>query len=190
MIRGLVPLISYIGKYGMTSNWTLPTSITQYAESGAENAHVSWLEVDGFSGLKTVDGRSIKTSRDLLHIAKDPRHDLVEKTYFLKLVGFNFTNLPEVLSGVEMRLTMNRYGRIADDTIQLCLQDNLIGDNQTNFSLDPIKIYGSDTDKWHSQITIADIQSPSFGVILRFRSHPNWPHKNSAMIDAVELRVH
>jgi hypothetical protein len=174
----------------MTSNWALPTLITQYAEPAAETHHVSWLEVDGFSGIKTADGRSIKTSRDLLHIAKDPRHDLVEKTYFLKLVSFNFINLPETLSGIEMRLTMNRSGRISDETVQLCLQDNLIGDNQTNFGLNPIKVYGSDISNWNANLTIADIQSPSFGVILRFRSHPNWPHKNSALIDAVELRVH
>lgn len=173
----------------MNSNWALPTSVTQYTEPGADN-HVSWVDTNEFYSLKNNDGRSIKTSRDLLHIAVQPRHDLVEKTYFLKIVGFNFKNLPDTLSGIEMRLTMNRYGRIADDTIQLCLRDNLIGDNQTNFGLDPIKIYGSDTDKWNAQITITDVQSSQFGVILRFRSHPYWPHKNSALIDAVELRVH
>jgi hypothetical protein len=190
MIRGLVPLISYIGKYGMTSNWALPTLITQYAEPSAENHHVSWLEVDGFSGLKNKDGRSIKTSRDLVHIAKEPRHDLTEKTYFLKITGFTFTSLPETLLGIEVRLTMQRYGRISDETIQLCLNDTLVGDNQTTFNLDPIKLYGNETSIWNTQLTIANIQDPSFGVILRFRSHPSWPHKNGALIDAVEIRVH
>ena len=173
----------------MTSNWALPTSVTQYAEPGAEN-HVSWVDTNNFYSLKHNDGRSIKTSRDLLHIAVQPRHDLVEKTYFLKIVGFNFINLPSTISGIEMRLTMNRYGRISDETIQLCLNDELIGDNQTNVGLDPIKIYGSDTNVWNARVTITDIQRPTFGVILRFRSHPNWPHKSSALIDAVELRVH
>ena len=173
----------------MNSNWALPTSVTQYAEPGADN-HVSWVDDNEFYSLKNLDGRSIKTSRDLLHIAVQPRHDLVEKTYFLKIVGFNFINLPTTLSGIEMKLTMNRYGRISDETIQLCLNNELIGDNKTDFDLAPIKIYGSDIDKWNANITIADIQRPSFGVILRFRSHPNWPHKSSALIDAVELRVH
>ena len=89
-----------------------------------------------------------------------------------------------------MRLTMNRYGRISDETIQLCLNDQLIGDNQTNVGLDPIKIYGNDTDKWNAMITLADVQHPSFGVILRFRSHPNWPHKSTPLVDSVELRIH
>lgn len=173
----------------MNSNWALPTSVTQYAEEGA-TTHVSWVDTNNFYSLKNNDGRSIKTSRDLLHIAVQPRHDLVEKTYFLKITGFNFINLPSTLSGIEMRLTMNRYGRISDETIQLCLNNNLIGDNQTDFSLDPIKTYGSDVDIWNAAITIADVQRPEFGVILRFRSHPNWPHKSSALIDAVELRVH
>ena len=173
----------------MNSNWALPASVTQYAEPGADN-HVSWIDTNNFYSLKNNDGRSIKTSRDLLHIAKEPRHDLVEKTYFLKIIGFNFTNLPAVLTGIELRLTMNRYGRISDETIQLCLDNEPIGENQTSSTLDPIKIYGSDTSIWATQLTIADIQNPSFGVILRFRSHPNWPHKNSALIDAVELRVH
>jgi hypothetical protein len=174
----------------MTSNWTLPTSVIQYAEPGAENYDVSWNDVNNFHSLKYRDGRYIKTSRDLLHIAIQPKHDFVEKTYFLKIIGFNFINLPNTLSGIEMRLTMNRYGRISDETIQLCLDDNLIGDNQTKLGLDPITIYGSNIDVWNSALTITDIKNPTFGVILRFRSHPNWPHKNSALIDAVELRVH
>lgn len=174
----------------MTSNWALPTLITQYAEPGAENHHVPWLEVDGFSGLKNVDGRSIQLSRDLLHIAKEPRHDLTEKTYFLKITGFRFTALPEIVSGIEARLTMQRHGRITDETVQLCLNDALVGDNQTTFNVNPIKIYGNETDIWNTQLTIADIQNPSFGVILRFRSHPQWPHKCSALIDAIEIRVH
>lgn len=173
----------------MNSNWALPTSVTQYAEPDSIN-HVSWVDTNDFYSLKNNDGRSIKTSRDLLHIAKDPRHDLVEKTYFLKIVGFNFVNLPSTLSGIEMKLTMNRYGRISDETIQLCLGDQLLGDNRTNINLDPIKIYGSDIDIWNANVTIADMQRPEFGVILRFRSHPSWPHKSSALIDAVELRVH
>ena len=74
----------------MTSNWALPTQIIQYAESGAEESHIPWTEVDNFYSLKNLDGKSIKTERDLLHIARDPKKDITEKTYFLKLTGFNF----------------------------------------------------------------------------------------------------
>ena len=174
----------------MTSNWALPRNVTQYTEPDADDHHVPWIDVDNFDAIKYTDARSIKTSRDLLHIAKQPRHDLVEKTYFLKITGFNFINLPDVLSGIELRLSMQRSGRISDETIQLCLDNDLLGDNQTNFSLNPIKIYGGETDIWNTKLTIANIQNPNFGVVLRFRSHPDWPHKSTACIECVELRVH
>jgi hypothetical protein len=162
----------------------------QYVESGAEDHHASWLEIDNFSALKSLDGRSIRTSRDLLHLAREPRHDILEKTYFLKATGFNFTNLPDVLSGIELKLTMNRFGRITDETVQLCIGNNLIGDNQANLDLSPIKLFGSDTNSWNTELTIADLQDSTFGIVLRFQSHPRWPHKCSAMIDTVEIRVH
>lgn len=174
----------------MTSNWTLPTSVIQYAETDAENYHVSWLDVNNFYSLKSRDGKFIKTSRDLLHIAKQPSHDFVEKTYYLKVTGFNFNTLPEIISGVEMKLSMNRYGRITDETIQLCLDAGILGDNQATLNLDLTKIYGSDTDTWGATLSRANIQNSTFGVIVRFQSHPNWPHKCSALVDAIELRVH
>ena len=174
----------------MNSNWTLPTSVTQYAEPDAENFHVSWLDVGDFYSLKSRDGRYVKTSRDLVHIAKQPQHDFVEKTYYLKATGFNFNTLPETISGIEMRLSMNRNGRISDDTIQLWLDADTIGDNQAKLTLNPVTIYGSEMDTWGANLSASTLQNPMFGVIVRFRSHPNWPHKSSALVDAIELRVH
>jgi hypothetical protein len=174
----------------MTSNWALPTNIIQYAEEGAEDAHISWTETDSFSGLKSADGRSIKTSGELVHIAREPRHNITQKTYFLKITGFNFINLPDTVSGIEMKLSMNRFGRITDDTVQLCVNDQLIGENQATLDLNPIKIYGDQTSMWDTNLSISDVQNPSFGVTLRFKSHPRWPHKSSAMIDVVQVRVY
>jgi len=174
----------------MNSNWALPTTVIQYAENGAEDHHVSWVDVDNFDGIKNRDSSFIKTSRDLLHIAKQPNHDLVEKTYFLKATGFNFVNLPETLSGIEVRLTMQRHGRISDETIQLCLDNDIIGDNLASMRLDPTTIYGNETNLWNTKLTMLDVQNSNFGIILRFRSHPSWPHKTSALINAVELRMH
>ena len=171
----------------MTTNWTLPNTVDQYAETGGETAHISWVN---FSGLASLDGRATKTSRDLIHIAVDERHDLTNKTYFLKLTNFSFIKLPEVLSGIEVRISMNRGGRITDETVQLCINNNLIGDNHASLEMSPNKIYGSDTSKWNTQLTMNDIQNPTFGVIIRFQSHPRWPHKSSPLIDAVELRIH
>ena len=75
----------------MTTEWTLPTTIIQYAEPGGEDAHVSWLDNNDFNSLKSLDGKSVRTSRDLFHTAREPRHDLTDKTYYLQLSSFNFT---------------------------------------------------------------------------------------------------
>lgn len=174
----------------MTSNWALPTTIEQYSESSAELVHVSWDSFDNFNNLKTNNGKSVKTSRDLLHIARDPRHDITEKTYFIKCVGFNFVNLPLVPSGIEVKLTSNRFGRITDETVSLTLNNELIGDNHASLDLSPIKTYGNNNDMWNTTLTQSDIQNSSFGVILRFQSHPNWPHKCSMLLDAIEIRIH
>lgn len=174
----------------MTSNWALPRDITQYAEEGGDDIHISWIDKDNFSALRDVNGRFIQTASDLLHISREPRHDITQKTYFLKLTNFNFTSLPEQISGIEARLTMKRFGRITDDTVQLCLNDQLIGTNLANLVLDPIKTYGGDTVLWETNLTVADVSQPSFGIVIRFQSHPHWPHKCSPFVDTVELRIH
>lgn len=174
----------------MASNWALPRTIIQYAETGAEDSHISWLELDNFSNLKFKDGKHTKTVRDLLHIARDPKTDIKEKTYYLKLTNFNFENLPDTLSGIELKITMNRFGRITDDTVQLVLNNNFIGDNAADLELNPIKIYGNSTTLWNTNITISDVLDNSFGVVLRFQSHPKWPHKSTPLIDSVEIRIH
>lgn len=172
------------------TNWALPTTVVQYAESGAEDIHVSWLDIDNFNNIKTLNGKYIKTSRDLVHIARDPKHDIVEKTYYLRLTGFSFESLPATISGIQFKINMNRFGRISDDTIQLCLNGNGIGDNLADTGLSPIKTYGDSSSLWNSNLTISDIQNPDFGILLRFKSHPNWPHKSSCLIDSAELRIY
>jgi hypothetical protein len=69
----------------MTSNWALPRTVSQYAEEGAESSHIAWEEIDSFSAIKTLNGRSIKTVSDLIHISRDPKRDITQKTYFLKV---------------------------------------------------------------------------------------------------------
>lgn len=172
----------------MTSNWALPQSIDQYAES--EEHDISWNFDDNFQSIKTKNNKFLKTSRDLLHIARDPKSNIKEKTYFLRCRNFNLINVPEQISGIELKLTSNRFGRITDDLIQLTLNDNFIGENLANLDLAPIKIYGSDTDIWSSNLTRDQILSNSFGVVMRFKSHPNWPHRSSMLIDSVEIRIY
>jgi hypothetical protein len=173
----------------MTTNWALPSNIEQYSESGAENIHISWLDLNNFENIKINNGKSIKLIDNLKHIARDPRHDITDKTYYLKCTNFNFTNVPSIINGIEVKLTMNRSGRVTDDTVQLCLNGNLIGDNQASLDLSPIKIYGGNNDLWNTTLSSTDIQNVTFGIILRFKSHPNWPHSSNALIDAIEIKV-
>ena len=173
----------------MTTAWTLPTIFSQYPEPGGETAHIEW---DGnFDRLKYKDGSSLQSLGALEHIARSPKHDLRNKTYFVRATGFNFRNLPETVSGIEVRLTARRYGRATDDTIELCLDEQTIGENQATADISPEKIYGSETHLWSTDnLSIANIQDETFGIVIRFQAHPHWPHKDPVLIDSVEMRIH
>jgi hypothetical protein len=177
----------------MSTNWALPSIITQYDEPGAEQglelSNILWDDSKEFSQLTGTDNGSLPTKGSLQHLARSPKVDIKTKTVYLKLCGFNFTNLPNVLSGIQLRLKMNRKGRVTDETVQLCLDDNLIGKNYGTFDLDPQKLYGGPADLWDTDLTISDVTNPSFGVILRFQAHPEYPHRDGAYIDRVELQI-
>ena len=176
----------------MTTEWTTPTIFSQYAESGAEQAHISWDDSKGWASLLNRDiNEKIRTAGTLEHIARSPKHDILTKTYYVKCQGFNFINLPESPSGIELKLTTQRRGRVTDETIQLCFDDTVIGDNQANLIVDPIKIYGNKTSLWSvKNLSMSTIQDSKFGVVIRLQSHPNYPHRDEAYINAVELRIH
>lgn len=173
----------------MTTKWTPPTICSQYAEEGAEDFHISW-DSSSFSSIRSNNSNSLGTMGTLEHSARSPKTDVTNKTYFLKITGFNFTQLPTTLSGIELRLTMNRGGRVTDETVSLCINDTLVGTNNADLDLNPLKVYGGEANLWDTNLTIVDVTDPSFGVILRFKSHPQWPHRTGAFIDAVELRIH
>jgi hypothetical protein len=175
----------------MTSNWTSPSTITQYSESEAENLHISWDNINSNPISISVDRLALITKGTLTHISRSPRTDLVNKTYYVRFSGFNFQNLPNSISGIEVRLTADRRGRITDETIQLSKNQLLIGENLANLDLSPIKTYGGDSIRWGlNDLTIADIIDPTFGITLRFQSHPLWPHNDGARIDSMEIRIH
>lgn len=174
----------------MTTPWTLPTQFTQYAEPGAESHDVEWNDARGFDTLRFLDGSLLVTRQPLRHIARSPKFDITQKTYFLRCTGYLFSNLPEVITGITARLTMNRRGRITDHTIQLCKGPILIGKNQASTTLEPVKTYGNDQDLWDiADITRSVLMDTDFGITLRFQSHPHWPHRDAAAIDAVELKI-
>ena len=177
----------------MTTYWTKPAEITQYAQHDAEEVHISW---------NIISNRNpITTTAPLLHIARQPRNDITMKTYFLSLTGYTFENLPETITGINCRVSMDRGGRIADETVQLTYKGKLIGSNQgkpafnpqNNAStLSPVTTYGGDISNWEVTGTVDTlmVQDPSFGVVLRFRSHPSWPHNTTPQINAVEIQIY
>jgi hypothetical protein len=112
------------------------------------------------------------------------------KTWYLQFTGFNFTNLPAHITGIETKIVAQRHGRITDETVQLCNKGVPIGINKGDFDLSPQKIYGGETELWGTGLTADSINDPTFGVLLRFQSHPHWPHKDTAFLYSVEVRIH
>jgi len=174
---------------GMPTAWTFPSNIIQYSESGAENIDIAWDDSKGFSELKNFDGRSLQSMGSLRHIARAPKPDIKNKTYFLRCTGFNFVNLPNTPTGIEVQVDARRYGRAQDETIQLCLNNNLIGENLSTPIINPQKIYGSSTSLWGSSIIQQNLLDPTFGFILRFQAHREWPHSDPVLIDAIQMRI-
>ena len=174
----------------MATEWTFPSIFLQYAETCAESVHTPWNEANNFDELKNNDGRQLQTDKVLYHIARSPKPDIKNKTYYLKLTGFNFQNLPNSLTGIELRIQGQRYGRVTDDTVHLIKDDEQIGDNKATLPIHITKIYGGNEDNWNTALTISDVMSSNFGVLLRFKAHPNWPHSSPMFLDSVEMRIH
>jgi hypothetical protein len=171
----------------MTTNWAFAGTIIQEAEIPQ---HARWRGEDtGFSGIKSDLYGAINTETDLYYIANPTVNNRRTKTYYLHLTNFALTNVPDVISGVEVIIAMNRRGRITDETIQLRFDNEFIGDNRADFKLDQTKIFGNETDTWNCDLTKEMVSDSSFGVGLRFQSHPSWPHKDSPLINYVKLRV-
>ena len=174
----------------MTTIWTSPTIINQYAESGAELVHIPW-DNNAFDAVVSPDNTSLSTQGVLTHISKSPRVDETNKTYFLSTKGYNFNDLPDTISGITLRLTTNRRGRVSDDTVQLIVNGEPAGENYASTSVDPIKIYGGVNDLWGiDNLLVSDLENSNFGVLIRFKSHPRYPHRDGANIYAIELQIH
>jgi hypothetical protein len=171
------------------TTWTSPTTITQYAESGAESVHIPWNS-DQLNALQSPGNEALQTAGTLVHTARSPKVDFTNKTYYIAATNFNFADLPDQISGVQLKLTTDRRGRITDETVHLLLNNQPVGDNRASLTVDPIKVYGSETDLWGlSSLSKNDITSSSFGVLIRFQSHPQWPHKDGATLYSAELLI-
>lgn len=171
----------------MTTIWTTPTRIEQYAE---DESHIKWSAVDNFAALKADINSGVVAVGPLFHIARSPKYDVKMKTWYLRCTGFDFVDLPDTVSGIALRLTMHRGGRVTDETVSLCYQSADLGTNKAQLTVDPAVIYGGHTDTWDAEnISIETVQDSSFGIVLRFQSHPHWPHKTTPIVNAVELQI-
>lgn len=170
----------------MPTNWTFPTSFNQFAE--ADN-HIAWDSVSNYVYLRTDDGRYIKTVKSLTHVSNSSTGPRTNKTTYLLLTNFPFINLPTSISGIEVEIKIQRGGRINDDTVQLRLNDEFIGENKANLNLELFSKYGSSTDTWATGLTRDNLLNPNFGIGIRFQSHLSYPHNDTPMLDYVKLRV-
>lgn len=175
----------------MITDWYNPQTISQYAEQGGENLHITWDDSTNFASLKVANGTSVGTTTDLVHISRSPKPDITNKTYYLKCTNFKFSNLSTTISGIECKITSRPSGRVTDDTVNLIYNDQLIGENQATLDINPIKLYGGPDSLWGlSSVESATIMDQSFGILLRYKSHPSWPHSDPMDLISVQLRIY
>jgi len=173
----------------MSTLWFFPNNVIQ---SGEIIQHVAWKgESEGFAAIKRAGSDFLVVEKDLLHISNPTTHDIKMKTYYLYLSDFRMTDLPGTIAGIEVAVNMKRGGRITDDTIQLRYNNDFIGLNKATASLENEKIYGGSLDLWDVEVPLTPemLSDISFGVGLRFQSHPMWPHRESPMINHVKIRI-
>lgn len=172
-----------------------PSQVIQFSE--AEDIEIPWTSTNvPADRLPPVDFK-IRTTKDLKHIANPATGDLRDGTWALKYTGFN---IPEgtVATGIELNIVAQRNGRIVDDVIQLIYQDSIIGENNFVYITDeeghlPIKnesTYGGPGNFWGAEVTSEMLSDPSFGVILKFQSHPYYPHSSGMTIESVVLTIY
>jgi hypothetical protein len=171
----------------MFTSWKSPNSVRQFAEH--EN-HVAWDNTDGMSAIKSQDARSLKTVDDLIFIANPTVNNIRNKTWYIVLTDFRFSENINEITGLQLRFNCQRHGRVTDDTIQLYWQENAIGENIANMDLDLIKTYGISAYDWGLEnFEKEQVLSSEFGVLLRFQSHPFWPHRSAMFINSVDIRL-
>jgi len=173
-----------------------PTLISQYADN--TDIQISWRSED-LNLLLYPDQTGVSTVKPLVHIARSPKLDTSDQTWFIQATGFKFNNLPNRISEVIAVVKMNRGGRISDDTIQLCYQGQLIGHNQAQMAYDTnlnqnyltnTTRYGGPTDTWGvKNLTTSMVQDDSFGITLKYKSHPQWPHSTAPILYSVDIQI-
>ena len=171
----------------MPTPWFFPQTISQYYEIPQ---HIAWDTSGlGFYNCQYPDGFYMSTVLPLVHLSNTWVNDVKMKTYYLSLTNYNISGIT-IVNGIEALLIMDRGGRITDETIQLQYQSNGIGINQATADLSIEKSYGGEGNFWGlNTITTSTVMDSSFGITLRFQSHPSWPHRVAPRINSVGIRI-
>lgn len=138
------------------------------------------------------------TVKPLVHISNPACGDIGSQTVSLVCTNLNATELPDVITGISLRVSGQRNGRVVDKQIQLTYQGNTIGENKVDYETDSEghiflsndTTYGGETDLWGVELTKEMIQDPSFGVILKFQNHPFYPHSCGMLLETVSITVY
>lgn len=174
----------------MPTLWTYPTTVTQFTDSPSP-LRILWNS-KYFYSARFDDGSRISTVAPLQHIPNSFSGDRTMKTWYLQLSGYNL-NVLKPLAGLQLKLHSERSGRIIEETVQFMYQNKFVGDNKANRDISQIKYFGG-KDTWgflpvnDTTSTLAILNSSTFAVAVRFQSHPEWPHRESPMVEYVAIR--
>jgi len=171
---------------------------------------ISWKNLENIS-----DNSSYAISaKPLYTISGLWMEKFLSNTSILYLTGFNFPNTGQTVAGIELQLHILRSARIEDLVIQLTdggLDANgmpiMIGDNLAS-TINPVQsdmytgdntappqpvgdfnIYGGPDNLWGATLSSADIASPTFGVVISFKSNQIYPHTDLAYVNQIALRI-
>jgi len=188
-----------------------PKTIVQYAEY--PDTDISWSNNQVDTSIKDDPSYNlanpapgagqrnvIQSTKNLAHIPNPTRGPKLDKTYFLKCTKFGMTGdtIPTSVTGIEVRLDAQRWGRIVDETVCLVYNGEIISENKTNISAireghltnNNVQTYGGFADMWGAEITREMLASDSFGVLLRFSSNPLYPHRDTIEVYRITIKLY
>jgi hypothetical protein len=190
-----------------TTPFFAPTTVSQVQTFDSINQlnTIPWQNLDSIADASSW----ASTTKPLHTISGLWMEKFLSKTNQLWLTGFDFSG-SGLLTGIEFRLAIQRAARIEDFVIQLTLNGELIGDNQAS-TVNPVEsnmytgdymaspippqpvgdfnIYGGSSDLWGTTLSSTDIQDPTFGIVISFKSNEIYPHTDLCYVNQVALRV-
>jgi len=106
------------------------------------------------------------------------------------MTGFHWDDITDPINGFEVYINLKRKGRILDETIGLWYNGEQVGGSKADGDLSNIKTYGGSGDTWNfEQISSGILNSGNFGLLLRYQSNINWPHRDTPNMIQVQARV-